>query len=199
MAADKPIVIALCGKSASGKDWYMNHLANKYKWNRVVSWTTRPPRNGEVNNFDYCFVDDDAFLAMDIRDDLLERCNFRGWWYGTPKAALDRGVNVGVFNLTGVESLLKHQDTIDVVPVLLECPARLRLSRSIKREGKLKVEMLRRMATDHADFSRARVRAIRNSCKHGLKVITPTMLNDTSIDTTDKRIWTATRCCGGAA
>lgn len=197
MAADKPIVVALCGKSASGKDWYMNHLAKRYGWNRIVSWTTRPAREGEKNGIDYCFVGDDEFLALDVQGDFLERCCFRGWWYGTPKAALDDGINVGVFNLTGIESLLAHQDAIDVIPVLLECPTRIRLKRYAERDGHASVEMLRRLATDHADFSGRRLRAIREASAHGLKVITRSMLEGAAIDDTDKRLWTATRCCGG--
>lgn len=53
-----PIVIGICGKSASGKDYTATRLVEEYKKigipaKKVISYTTRPPREGEVDGVDY--------------------------------------------------------------------------------------------------------------------------------------------------
>ena len=51
-------VLAIMGKAGSGKDTIAKELLNlrPEKFNRVVSATTRPPREGEVNGVDYHFL-----------------------------------------------------------------------------------------------------------------------------------------------
>ena len=60
-----------------------------------ISYTTRPPRQGEKNGREYHFVDEPAFLAMRERGELLESAQVHGNHYGTSKkvihAALERG------------------------------------------------------------------------------------------------------------
>ncbi len=60
-----------------------------------VSYTTRPPRPGELDGREYHFVDTPAFLAMRGRGEFLESAQVHGNYYGTSKrvieAALARG------------------------------------------------------------------------------------------------------------
>ncbi len=60
-----------------------------------VSYTTRPPRPGELDGREYHFVDMQAFLAMRSRGEFLESAQVHGNYYGTSKrvieAALARG------------------------------------------------------------------------------------------------------------
>lgn len=187
---DKPVVIALCGKSASGKDWYKRHLCREFGWHPIVSATTRPPREGEKNGVDYDFVSDKAFQELVDKDAMLEYATFRGWYYGTPLAAIDKdAVNVGVFNLDGISSLLEHKDKLDVRPIMLNAPLFTRLKRSIKREGKFKLEMLRRLWTDHKDFSQKQL-----SQFAALLDIHYEWLKESDVDATDEFIYTL--CCG---
>ena len=58
----KPIVIGICGKSAAGKDSTATRLVEEYKKigipaKKVISYTTRPPREGEIDGVDY-HIDD---------------------------------------------------------------------------------------------------------------------------------------------
>jgi guanylate kinase len=63
-----------------------------------VSYTTRPPRPGEVNGRDYRFVSQARFAAMLERNELLEHAGVFGHAYGTPerqvRERLDSGVDV---------------------------------------------------------------------------------------------------------
>jgi guanylate kinase len=50
-----------------------------------VSWTTRPPRDGELNGRDYNFVTRREFEAMLREDEFLEHAEVYGNLYGTSK------------------------------------------------------------------------------------------------------------------
>lgn len=55
-------LIALFGKSGAGKDFLFNKILRAYPdIHRVVSTTTRPPRQGENEGKDYYFVTDEEF------------------------------------------------------------------------------------------------------------------------------------------
>ena len=80
----KPIVIGICGKSASGKDYTATRLVEEYKKigipaKKVISYTTRPPREGEVDGVDYHFVDLETFIEMQYDNKFIEHNEFKLW------------------------------------------------------------------------------------------------------------------------
>lgn len=155
---NKKVIIAICGKSSSGKTTLANDLYYYFKElgikvHHMVSFTTRPPRAGEKEGLDYCFVSDDIFKVLQKNGSFIESTCFNGWYYGTGKfSALENHLNIGVFNPAGMESLAKMKDEFIIVPIYLKANCFTRLFRSIKREKKLTKEMLRRMVVDHYDF-----------------------------------------------
>lgn len=151
----KPIILAICGKSATGKTrlsrWLVGDLtARGIKCQEVVSDTTRPPRSGEVDGKDYHFVNEEEFA----RKKHLEESIFRNWHYGTPEDAIKDGINIGVFNTDGMKSLLSYRRKYIIIPILLEDKLIVRLHRSYDREGKWHWEYIRRAMADHNDFKR---------------------------------------------
>jgi guanylate kinase len=60
-----------------------------------VSFTTRAPRDGEVDGRDYHFVDDARFDAMVAAGDLLEWATVHGRRYGTGRAATETSLARG--------------------------------------------------------------------------------------------------------
>ena len=55
--------IILCGPGASGKD----HLKRQFEakgFRKSISYTTREPREGEVDGVHYYFVDEQKFLKL---------------------------------------------------------------------------------------------------------------------------------------
>lgn len=52
----RPIIIAIVGASGSGKTTLSKYLQRKYGIPAIVSTTTRPRREGEVEGEDYFFV-----------------------------------------------------------------------------------------------------------------------------------------------
>jgi guanylate kinase len=70
----KPLVIV--GPSGAGKGTLIGKLTQKYpdRFGFSVSFTTRGPRNGEVNGVHYFFVDHDQFKAKIEKDEFIEYC-----------------------------------------------------------------------------------------------------------------------------
>lgn len=159
----KPIVFAIVGKSASGKDYLAKMLVERIPSVKpIVSWTTRPKREGEQQGVDYRFVSTKKFERAKQQGEFIEWAKFNGWYYGTPHDAIAHDMAyVGVFNLDGLCSLMKHQDAYQVIPIYMDTPWHVRLKRSIKREGRLTGEMIRRMSADRQDFADGRYNNIK--------------------------------------
>jgi len=54
-----------------------------------ISYTTRPPRKGERDGFDYSFVDRRVFMSMVDRNEFLEWAEVHGNLYGTSKGRIE--------------------------------------------------------------------------------------------------------------
>lgn len=51
----------LMGKSAAGKDTLLNKLVAQGKYKPIISYTTRPMREGETDGVEYHFVTETQF------------------------------------------------------------------------------------------------------------------------------------------
>lgn len=161
----KPIIIAITGPSCAGKDTLMRQLYWEFSKDYeklvnypdvyyIVSSTTRPPRKNEINDKDYHFITNKEFLHKIVNNEMLEWAPFHNWKYGTEKRSVSDksdAINIGVFNLQGIDSL-NNQTDFRIIPIYLQVPWKERLRRSIKREGHLTFEMIRRLFTDYKDF-----------------------------------------------
>ena len=78
-------MIILTGPSASGKTATCLYLQSHYGIRKVITHTTRPMREGEVNDRDYHFVSVEEFKAMIDRDEFVEHVFYNGNYYGTSK------------------------------------------------------------------------------------------------------------------
>lgn len=147
-------LIALCGKSAVGKDTILNEVVgdddkNEF-FHKIVSVTTRPKRKSEVDGVDYYFVDDSDIPNLR----LLELEHFNGWAYGTMQAELEEDrINLGIFTPRGIAQLAAT-GLVELTVVIVESDADIRLSRSLLRSfGEQVLEMCRRNIADAEDFS----------------------------------------------
>ena len=76
-------LFAFVGPSASGKSLIIDKIVREKKAVKVTSYTTRPPREGEVNGTDYYFVDETTFRDMEKSGEFLESSRYAGECYGT--------------------------------------------------------------------------------------------------------------------
>lgn len=147
-------IIALCGKSAAGKDTILKEIINQYPdLHEIISCTTRPPRDYELEGVNYFFLSLEEFARKDRMGEMLEVSKFRDWYYGTSlDGIVANKINVGVFNPTGIYNLMKN-DMIDLFVVQVQAADKVRLLRSLNREHNPDVdEIVRRYLTDKEDF-----------------------------------------------
>ena len=60
-----------------------------------ISITTRSIRVGEIDGKDYHFVDDETFLSMKNKGELLEYAQVFGNFYGTPRGPVEADLSCG--------------------------------------------------------------------------------------------------------
>lgn len=149
-------VVALIGKAGAGKDSIQKATceAHPLMFHPIVSCTTRPMREGEVEGVDYNFISLNEFTRKVLNGDMLEATEFRDWFYGTTLDSLSKDkINIGVFNPAGVEALLEDS-RLDVIVFEINAPDKQRLMRYLNREALPDcAEMCRRYFTDEKDFS----------------------------------------------
>ena len=150
-------VIALVGKAGAGKDSLLEEVLTgnlgKYDLHEIVSYTTREPRQGEIDGFSYHFVDKYTFADMVHDGRMLEYTKFNNQMYGTALDSLStEKTNIGVFNPAGIISLMNRPD-IDLYVIYITATDKERLIRQLTREENPDVrEILRRYDADEDDF-----------------------------------------------
>ena len=152
---DKIKVLALFGESASGKDTIQKYITTQWPdWcNSIVSCTTRPKRDYEIDGIDYHFLTNAEFAEKVLNLSMLEATEFNDWFYGTPIDSLKPDMlNVGVFNPNGIRALLTDS-RIQVLPLYVYASDKTRLLRSLSREENPNCyEICRRYMADVKDF-----------------------------------------------
>lgn len=147
-------IIALCGEAGSGKDTMMQKVLElRPDLHEIISCTTRPRREGEIEGVNYYYYTNEQFLVHTLNDRMLEYTQFNGWFYGTSREAVDENkINIGVFNPTGIKNLLTRND-VELIVVYVRRPAKQRLLGQLTREENPNVsEIIRRAAADEEDF-----------------------------------------------
>lgn len=78
-------MIVLVGESASGKSSIEKNLVDNYGYKKIVSYTTRQPRQGEVDGIDYHYISESQFIKLQKEGYFAEVGEYNGWHYGTAK------------------------------------------------------------------------------------------------------------------
>jgi guanylate kinase len=76
--------IIVVGRAASGKDFLRKKFEDR-GFRYAVSYTTRPPREGEVEGRDYFFLSPEQAAELIKNDEFYEYVEFNGWIYGTTR------------------------------------------------------------------------------------------------------------------
>lgn len=153
-------VVIIAGKAASGKDTLKRNLVSLFEKenilvNDIITCTTRPMREYEVNGQDYNFYTNQEMTEKLLNGELAEAVIFNDWVYGTEHEAIKEGyVNLGVFNLAGTEAL-QEDSTLETMVIYLDVAPDIRLIRYLQRDAmddeKIQ-EMFRRYKADEEDF-----------------------------------------------
>ncbi len=130
------MIIVLLGASGSGKSTIENELATHHGFEKIISYTTRQPRNGEVNGKDYYFTNNETFNEM-LKNGLFAEYDeySQGRLYGTLISDYAEGNKVVVLTPNGLRQLLMKVSNEDIYPILVEASLGTRIKRYIDRCG----------------------------------------------------------------
>lgn len=142
-------MIVLVGESASGKSSIEKYLVDKYGYKKIVSYTTREPRDGEKNGVDYYFITEKWFLELKEKGFFAETATYNGWHYGIAKVDCTDD-KVAVLTPHGLRQVSKIDD-IHVLSFYINVPRRDRLIKILQRGDDIE-EAYRRSLSDVGQF-----------------------------------------------
>ncbi len=164
-------IFMVTGKSATGKDTIFKCLLDKIDLITIVSYTTRPIRNQEIDGVEYHFVTEEQLKELEEQGKIIEQRSYSTvcgvWHYFT--------VNDGQFdkeecNYILIGTLVQYEKMRSffgqdrVVPIYIEVDGAERLIRSVTREREQRepkyAEVCRRFLADEADFSEENIQRL---------------------------------------
>ena len=147
-------MLVLCGASGTGKDTLLKKLVGQYGYRRLVTYTTREKREGEVNGIDYHFVSPQMFHELCDKNFFAETTSYdvangEVWECGT--AAKDiKDDTIVILNPHGLKELKKDK-SLNIVAFHLFASYGEIWNR-LRKRGDHSDEAARRMETDKKDF-----------------------------------------------
>jgi guanylate kinase len=155
MAGNLYVVVA---PSGAGKTSLVNKLLEREaNIHLSVSYTTRPPRDGEKDGREYHFIDKAAFEKMIEQGDFLEHANVYGNYYGTSRRWIERELagdhdvllEIDWQGAKQLRGLFRNMVGIFILPPSIE-----ELRKRLESRGKDAPETIeRRMASAREDIS----------------------------------------------
>lgn len=159
-------IYCVMGKSSSGKDTIYSRLMSQKDFNlkKIIPYTTRPIREGEVDGENYHFCTEDQLKELETAGKIIELRAYDTvygvWKYFTVddgQIDLDKNSYMLIGTLDTYTGIREYFGKDAVVPIYVEVEDGERLQRALNRE-KLETEpkyaeMCRRFLADSKDFS----------------------------------------------
>ena len=159
-------LFCIMGKSASGKDTIFKRLVQDRELDlkTVVSYTTRPMREGEQEGVEYHFVSPRMLSAFRDKGQVIECRDYHtvhGLWsyfmVDDGQIELESGSYLVMGTLESYRKMREYYGAEALVPIYIQVEDGLRLQRALDRERSQShpnySEMCRRFLADEQDFS----------------------------------------------
>jgi guanylate kinase len=154
------VLLVIAGPSGAGKGTIVSRLKERepaLRWS--VSWTTRTPRDGEVDDVDYHFTTREQFERLQAADGFLEWFDVYGDLKGTPEAPVREQLAAGHDVLLEVDvngALAVKAKYPDAVLVFVQPPSRAEQRARLESRGQDTPEQIeRRLAAAAAEEQQA--------------------------------------------
>ena len=147
-------MIILIGASASGKTVTALDLQKRYGFQKAITTTTRPMREGEIDGVHYFFISMEEFQKRLKENKFVESSLYNGNYYG---CGIDQVSDnkVVVLDPNGLHSF-KALKNKNIVSFLLICDEEKRRARMNER-GDQKEKIVERINNDKEDFSMEKI------------------------------------------
>ncbi len=143
-------MLIIVGPSASGKTEVVKLLIKEYGMKKLVTYTSRPMRIGEVADVDYHFLEKEEFVKRINNKFFLEYVEYNGNYYGTSYEGLDHD-KVVILEPSGVKHYI--QEVREKVKICyITCSKEIRKQRMIKRGDSLE-SIQKRLSSDDYIFN----------------------------------------------
>lgn len=150
------MIIVLVGKTASGKTTVANELCKNHGYKRIITYTTRPMRENEVQDVDYHFISDEQFNKMVENNEFTEYKRYNTahgvWSYGsvvTSEQELSDDCYVIILTPQGLRDLSKKISRY--IAFYLNVGLKSQLER-LKKRGDEEQQIIKRLKNDAKDF-----------------------------------------------
>ncbi|RUM88612.1 MAG: guanylate kinase, partial [Thermovibrio sp.] len=156
----KGLLIVISAPSGTGKTTLVHMLLKEFPdLEFSVSYTTRPPRPGEVDGRDYHFVDRKTFERMIEEGDFLEWAEVYGNLYGTSRTQVLKALNEGkdvILDIDTQGALQVKKNFPEAVLIFILPPSLKELERRLRNRGTDDEETIeRRLKTAREEIRRA--------------------------------------------
>ena len=143
-------MLIIVGPSASGKTQVTSILIEKYGLRKMVTYTTRAKRIGEIDKIDYNFITTEDFQSKIQNNFFLEYVNYNGNFYGTAFSDIAKD-KVVILEPNGLKTYLsKVRD--DVKVVYFDAPEEVLKNRMLSRGDKIE-DVEKRLLLDKKVFN----------------------------------------------
>ena len=163
------MILIIMGESGSGKDTLLRELVQNHGFQPIISTTTRPMREGEVDGRDYYFVSQETFLKRLENNEFLEHRAYNTtangkpvtWYYGAEKQELDPDTNYAVvLDTGGAWGFLMHYGKLDCFVIQVQVSEEIRKQRAIRRGTFNEQEWNTRVSDDAERFCAEQTKGI---------------------------------------
>ncbi len=170
-------LFVIAAPSGAGKTSLVTHALERIKketpLKRIITYTTRHPRAGEVSGVDYFFLSHDDFEKKKADGFFLETTSYDGKSYGSPQSIVDDlalGASyVIITDRVGAKTL--HQAYPDSVLIWITPPSIEILRQRLMKRGESNPQHIeRRVALAHEEMEEEH--------KHGGRVFKYHLVND---------------------
>lgn len=157
------MIVVLVGRSGSGKSTVAKRLEEMFGFERIVTCTTRHPRDGEVDNVDYRFLTDEQFQTMVLNNEFMEyrqyHASFGDVSYGSLRQDFEKSdqPRVIVLNPDGAAKVFeeaKSNPDFDFIRVIFLSTSEPVIRDRLKKRGDANAEIDRRLQSDGEDLQR---------------------------------------------
>lgn len=156
----EPLLIVISGPSGVGKDTVLHMMEERgeYPFHFVVTATTRPIREGEIDGVDYFFVSHDEFAEMIENDELFEYAIVYNDYKGNSKKQVRDALESG-------KDVIMRLDIQGAATVKKEVPEAILIFLTTEDEEEL-VNRLEARKTETTEGLKLRIATARQELKH---------------------------------